>query len=537
MLEKVILRKYYLEKNHLHAPMLAEREAYIKAMYNRGCSHGHMVDVANYLLRIIEFLHLTDENKRLVLIREIEQAGEQWSKTIKNHPMKRCATATTQAKFILISLNWLGDLGMVKNYNPSDNILSSIFSRAFHKRRYLTKPLLEERISYVQKWKDLGATDGTLRNIAQYQMHVMDYLPLTELRSVRESEIVQAAKKWETVAIPSNHKRSGRRECRLAFIRVAKGWLEHLNMYVSEPILPDQYQYIESYLDYLLREKGYSCNTIESRDSMLKVFFRHLDANCINLSDVTIRHIDAYFKSRSEDGCNRKTIAGTASVLRDFFRYAEEQSWCKKGLSTSIGTPRCYKLEDIPSYIAWDDLKKMLKNHNQTTGVGIRDHAILLLLSIYGLRCSEVRKLKLCDLDWKRETIHLTRAKGCRPQELPLVKSVGEAIIKYLREVRQNESGSEYVFLCSRAPYRPMTNSLIYKTVRDILKPYGINTKHYGPHTLRHTCATHLVNSGHSMKEVSDLLGHQMLETTRIYAKVDLVNLRKVANMNWEDLL
>lgn len=117
------------------------------------------------------------------------------------------------------------------------------------------------------------------------------------------------------------------------------------------------------------------------------------------------------------------------------------------------------------------------------------------------------------------------------------MKSVGEAIIKYLHEVRQNESGSEYVFLCSRVPYRPMTNSLIYKTVRDLLKPYGINTKHYGPHTLRHTCATHLVNSGHSMKEVSDLLGHQMLETTRIYAKVDLVNLRKVANMNWEGLL
>ncbi len=66
---------------------------------------------------------------------------------------------------------------------------------------------------------------------------------------------------------------------------------------------------------------------------------------------------------------------------------------------------------------------------------------------------------------------------------------------------------------------------------------YDLNIKHRGPHTLRHSCATHLVNSGHSMKEVADLLGHQMLDTTRIYAKVDMVGLRKVADMEWEGLL
>ena len=82
-----------------------------------------------------------------------------------------------------------------------------------------------------------------------------------------------------------------------------------------------------------------------------------------------------------------------------------------------------------------------------------------------------------------------------------------------------------------------MTTSSIYKIVHDELVKYDLNVKHLGPHTLRHSCATHLVNSGHSMKEVADLLGHQMLDTTRIYAKVDLVGLRKVADMRWEGLL
>lgn len=87
------------------------------------------------------------------------------------------------------------------------------------------------------------------------------------------------------------------------------------------------------------------------------------------------------------------------------------------------------------------------------------------------------------------------------------------------------------------APYRPVSTSAVYKIVSDSLRQQDIVLKHYGAHCLRHGSATLLVNSGFTMKEVSDYLGHQSLDTTRIYAKVDLLSLRKVADMNWEGLL
>jgi len=254
------------------------------------------------------------------------------------------------------------------------------------------------------------------------------------------------------------------------------------------------------------------------------------------LENVTAIVIDNYLEKRSS-GCCRRTIAGHASVLRNFFGYAEQNGWCNQGLRESIRSARCYRQETLPSFIMWRDVKAVLDHNDRSTPAGIRDQAILLLFSIYGLRCSEVTGMKLCDIDWYREVIYLQRAKGCRPQVLPLLPSVGNAIIRYLKEVRQNVSGNEYLFLCMRALYRKMSNPSIYRLISTKLKNEGVALRHYGPHSLRHSCATHLVNSGHTMKEVADLLGHQMLDTTRIYAKVDMASLRKVADMNWEGVL
>lgn len=536
MLEKVILRKFHLER-HLRAPLLAEREAYIEKMYKRGLSRSHMLGTADYLLRIIELLNLTETDRRRMCLTEIEAAGKRWSETIKNHPMKRTVGETSRAKFVLIAVNWLSEIGLIdERYESRNNLLSTLFSRAYHKRRYLTSPLLEERLSYLIHWKDRGATVFIMRRIAIYQLHVIDYLRLTNLRKVTDVEIVAAAKAWDSAVIPAVHKHANRERNRLCFVRVAKGWLSHIGAYSPEKELPLQYAYVESYLDHLTHEKGYSARTRETRECMLKLFFGYLESESIKLENVTAIVIDSYFEKRSAVCC-RRTIAGHASVLRNFFGYAEQNGWCNKWLRESIRSARCYRQETLPSFILWKDVKAVLDHNDQSTPAGIRDQAILLLFSIYGLRCSEVTGMKLCDIDWYREVIYLQRAKGCRPQELPLLPSVGNAIIRYLKEVRQNVSGNEYVFLCMRAPYRKMSNPSIYRLVSTKLKNEGVELKHYGPHSLRHSCATHLVNSGHTMKEVADLLGHQMLDTTRIYAKVDMVSLRKVADMNWEGVL
>ena len=148
-----------------------------------------------------------------------------------------------------------------------------------------------------------------------------------------------------------------------------------------------------------------------------------------------------------------------------------------------------------------------------------------------------LQSLNNSKLNWHDETIYLKRAKGAKPQVFPLVKAVGDAILKYLTHVRPTKINLRSVFICMKAPYRPLTSSAVYPIVSKYVTPLNLQIKHHGPHALRHACATHLINIGVSLKEISDYLGHQGLETTRIYSKVDLTNLRKIAEFDLGGLL
>ena len=159
----------------------------------------------------------------------------------------------------------------------------------------------------------------------------------------------------------------------------------------------------------------------------------------------------------------------------------------------------------------------------------------MLLFVIYGLRDSEVANLRLSDIDWEKDIINIRRAKSYRKQELPLMDIVGNAILRYIKEIRPNQFNHDVLFLRMKAPIEPLRGA--YTIVREYLKEEGVDVKHYGAHSLRHSCATFLINHGHSYKLVADILGHQQYNTVNVYAKVDLINLRKVADINWEELL
>lgn len=118
----------------------------------------------------------------------------------------------------------------------------------------------------------------------------------------------------------------------------------------------------------------------------------------------------------------------------------------------------------------------------------------------------------------------------------PLARSVGDSIVRYLKEARP-QSGHREIFLTLIAPFRPITSSTVYPIVASRLRPIAGALKHHGPHALRHSCATHLLDEGHSLKEVGDHLGHRNTETTRIYAKVNLAALQEVAKFDLGGLL
>lgn len=537
MFEQLISEKSHLAK-HLKAPLLEERVRYLQHIQaNVNDDKYYLLRLAVQMLRTVEFLHLKDNDSSLVSVKAIEEFAEEWRRTGLNRSKKPPYSESSKGRLIISAIKWLQYIGRLEP-QLEDSIFNELFRRMYTRRKMLTAPLLKERVEYLQYWKDNGATKNTLRVIAEYELHIIKYLSITHLRVIGSKEIRKASQIWAKEENVTRRTIEYSPNSEMLFVRYANGWLGFMNCLNREK---EKYPFEDlavEYLDYLVHIRGYSTMTTESRYKVLKKAFRLLGKQCRELSQVTPVHIDGIITGLNQEGkISRQSVADLASILRSFFQYAEQKGWCTGNIADSIKAPRIYSEETIPYAPKRENIKLAVQYYNNDKKSAIRNYAILQIFVVYGIRSCELTNLKLEDLDWRKEQLYLKRAKGCRPQIFPLVKSVGDAILRYLKEVRQNVSHSEYVFLCMDAPYRPMSTSAIYKVVSDSLKQQDIALKHYGAHSLRHGSATLLVNSGFTMKEVSEYLGHQSLNSTRIYAKVDLLNLRKVADINWEGLL
>jgi integrase len=154
----------------------------------------------------------------------------------------------------------------------------------------------------------------------------------------------------------------------------------------------------------------------------------------------------------------------------------------------------------------------------------------------YGLRRGEIVRLTLDDLDWVAETLRVTRPKMRRAQCYPLSVPAGEAILRYLRQVRPCCS-HRALFLTVQAPFRPLSGPSITFMVRKRLTRQGVQLNRRGAHCLRHACASQLLSAGFTLKQIADHLGHRSMDTTRIYTKIDLHGLRQVAEIDLGGLL
>jgi integrase/recombinase XerD len=190
----------------------------------------------------------------------------------------------------------------------------------------------------------------------------------------------------------------------------------------------------------------------------------------------------------------------------------------------------------LPIGPSWDDVRRLLAMTDGDRKVDIRDRAVLMVLAIYGLRAGEVSRLRLEDLDWEGESLTVATSKTRRMRTYPLAKSVGDAILRYVREVRPRSVHRE-VFLGLLYPFQPLHPATLWSIVAKRLRTVDTSLPHHGPHALRHACARRLLSQGHSLKEIGDQLGHSDPEATRVYAKVDLAGLRQVAAVDLEGLL
>lgn len=538
MLEKIFTRENALQR-HRNAPLLQEREEHLRNFAKTRHDYHSLVYRADYLLKVVEYLNLSDDSREPVGIDAVREAAKKWA-AVKLDPGKRKRGYPSGRRFEIVATQWLEELGMLDRRDSEGCIFNELLKARKSRLNAIGQPLFDERRRYLEALRSKAYCNDILRMTSAYMLHAIDLLKLDRPRRVGLSEIETAAQTWQGRPSGSGvRQRIPGKDRSEKFIRIVTHWLNFLGWLDEPKDSSPLHAELSGYFDWVEDVRGLSHRTIRSRICVLRRFAAFLSKRKTKLSDLDMETIDAFLIHRaSADGCSRRTIASNVTILRGFLCFAWRQGWCSHDMSAGLVAPRQYSDEDIPSFAPWQAVENILsKSAKDTSPLGLRTHAMLTLLATYGMRCSELRELKVDDIDWRKETVFLRRAKGCRPQVMPLVRTAGDAIVGYIKGARHNPGGHRNLFPGMAAPYAPLTPAAIYRVVSKALRAEDIQLKHYGPHCLRHSCATHLVNSGHTLKEVSDILGHQGIDTTRIYAKVDLATLSQVADMDWRAVL
>lgn len=397
--------------------------------------------------------------------------------------------------------------------------------------RHKKAPLFEERDRYLAYRAEDGCAHETLLRIARELLQIVRELNIPSTSNVMPEQIRAAADRW------------ARKQCRRGrahtlkwsrelFIQVATEWLRFLGRLDELAIEPPSFAgLIEDFANWMESERGLSMITIRNYCWHVKKFLYWCEDHNESVSTVEISDVDTFLASCGDWGWSRVSVASAAKALKAFFRYAEQRGWCFPAIASAIQGPRLFSQEILPSGPIWEDVNRLIDNVTTDRPQDIRDRAIILLFALYGLRSSEVASLSLEDIDWENNRISISRPKQRRTQIYPLTPIVGNAIIRYLKSVRPQNSHRE-IFLTLKAPIKLLSVGGLYNVVSRCMSNIGLHPMHRGPHALRHACAMRLVSEGLSLKEIGDHLGHRSTSATRIYAKVNLPELRLVADVD-----
>jgi integrase/recombinase XerD len=282
---------------------------------------------------------------------------------------------------------------------------------------------------------------------------------------------------------------------------------------------------LENYRRYLLLERRLADTTIAGYECVARVFLEHLvrrrgGLELERLAAADVSEFVAFECQRLTDGAAR----GQVAKLRPFLVYLHVTARIDTPLRWAVPKVADMRGRAMPHALEPEAVAKLLASCDRQRTVGCRDYAIVLLLVRLGLRSIEVAAMQLDDIDWRAGEI-LVRGKGGRRDRLPLPIDVGEALAGYLQ--RRPPGDSRAVFVGMLPPGVPLTRHAVGAIVSAACSRAGIPRA--GAHRLRHTAATRMLRAGCSLAEIGQVLRHEQLRTTAIYAKVDYAALRTLA--------
>jgi integrase/recombinase XerD len=285
---------------------------------------------------------------------------------------------------------------------------------------------------------------------------------------------------------------------------------------------------VDRFDEYLQKVACLKETTRKARRQYLREFLTEVCGHQeVRTSSFDSISVIAYMVKRSQRG-KAAAVRDVATGLRSYFRFLQFCGEHGPAQRLSVPFPVTYKLATIPRVLTDEQISGLLGLFDRQSAVGCRDYAITRCLLDLALRPGEVASLKLEDINWRAGTIQIVRSKSRRESQLPLPATTARAIADYLRRVRVRTS-TRNVFLHIRAP---IGQALKRQTISGVVRRAGIRVPiktTIGARTLRQTAASRMVRCGASLKEVADVLRHRQIDTSLIYAKVNLAQLAGVA--------
>lgn len=295
-------------------------------------------------------------------------------------------------------------------------------------------------------------------------------------------------------------------------------------------------EFIESRRRYGISEK-----TLESNELYLSRFSEYLsNQKLVTFSEINGSHILGFINTLA--GTSNATIYCTLCSLRVLFRYLYEEKNLEKDFSYVVPQFKIDKTSRIPSAYSKQEVKTLLDSIDRGNPKGKRDYAMLLLASRLGMRAGDICNLSFKNFNWEHNEIELIQGKTQEKLLLPLLPEVGSAIINYLKYGRPI-TDSTTIFVRHTCPITPLTSPTLHSIVGQYMKLAGINIpdgKKHGPHALRHSLASALLEENVPLPVISEVLGHTNTDTTSIYLKIDVNHLRRcsleVSEFAWNQL-
>ena len=402
-------------------------------------------------------------------------------------------------------------------------MLEDMFRRPRVRQRIRQNPLgsvLEEFVDYLIVRKYRAET------VHSYVFAAEHFGRWLGGRSINRKAVIRFLK-WH---VPSCRcKKPAPRKCH-SVIAALNRLLEMLGLDVTPP---DQDSVFESlicpYADHLTQVQGLAPATVHYRLRYARVMLssfrvRHLG----QLKHCTVEQVRRFVACQG-----RRYQPGSGQVLassiRSFLRYLLLHRLIDRDLATAVPSFANWRLASLPATVCDEDLERLVRATSTASAIGLRDRAVVLCLVDLGLRASDVAGLKLDGLDLKDRVLRLKRQKQRELTAVPMTRRLAVAISAYLRRGRPSCSSSA-LFVLHRAPRgKAMTpigiRGVVVRRATDAKLAHCIR----GTHVIRHSVASRWIQAGATLKQIADLLGHRSIDTTSIYAKVDLKTLAEVA--------